>query len=95
MPYLCNNVRGSAINPIGQIVPNECIYCLKCQANYFDPNTCLPLKQRALRRLRRKPAKTSPWEKTMAEAVINRRSLIIAAAVGVITGGIWALAPSR
>ena len=30
--------------------PNECIYCLKCQANYFDANTCLPLKQRALRR---------------------------------------------
>src|SRR6476619_4277136 len=33
-------------------------------------------------------AKTSTWEKTMAEAVINRRSLIIAAAVGVLTGGI-------
>lgn len=39
-----------AINPIGQIIPNECIYCLQCQANYYDPTTCLPLKQRAARR---------------------------------------------
>ncbi len=39
-----------AINPIGQINPNECIYCLKCQANYYDPNTCIVLKRRAARR---------------------------------------------
>jgi transcriptional regulator of nitric oxide reductase len=39
-----------SINPLGQIVPNECIYCLKCQTNYFDAATCLPLKQRAQRR---------------------------------------------
>ncbi len=39
-----------AIHPLGQINPNECIYCLKCQANYFDPQTCLHLKKRAERR---------------------------------------------
>lgn len=39
-----------AINSLGQINPNECIYCLKCQANYYDATTCLPLKQRAPRR---------------------------------------------
>lgn len=39
-----------AINPIGQIVPNECIYCLQCQANYYDPTICLPLRQRAARK---------------------------------------------
>ncbi len=39
-----------AINSLGQINPNECIYCLKCQANYYDSTTCLPLKQRAQRR---------------------------------------------
>ncbi len=39
-----------AINPMGQIVPNECIYCLQCQANHYDATTCLPLKQRAARR---------------------------------------------
>jgi NosR/NirI family nitrite reductase transcriptional regulator len=39
-----------AIHPLGQINPNECIYCLKCQANYYDPETCLHLKKRAERR---------------------------------------------
>jgi transcriptional regulator of nitric oxide reductase len=39
-----------AIHPLGQINPNECIYCLKCQANYFDDTICLHLKKRAERR---------------------------------------------
>lgn len=38
-----------AIDPIGRINPNECIYCLKCQANYHDAETCVPLKMRARR----------------------------------------------
>lgn len=39
-----------AIHPNGQINPNECIHCLRCQTNYFDPATCPPLKERARRR---------------------------------------------
>ncbi|MEJ1157653.1 4Fe-4S binding protein [Prosthecomicrobium sp. N25] len=39
-----------AIDPIGRISANECIYCLRCQANYHDADTCLVLKQRARRR---------------------------------------------
>jgi len=39
-----------AIHPLGEINPNECIYCLKCQANYFDDEICLHLKKRAQRR---------------------------------------------
>ena len=39
-----------AIHPLGQINPNECIHCLKCQANYFDHEVCLHLKKRAQRR---------------------------------------------
>jgi transcriptional regulator of nitric oxide reductase len=39
-----------AIHPLGQINPNECIYCLQCQANYFDHSVCLHLKKRAERR---------------------------------------------
>ena len=39
-----------AIHPDGHINPNECIHCLKCQTNYFDPLTCPPLKARAQRR---------------------------------------------
>lgn len=38
-----------AIDPIGRINPNECIYCLQCQVNYHDQNTCVPLKMRARR----------------------------------------------
>ena len=50
-----------AIHPLGQINPNECIYCLKCQANYFDQETCLHLKKRAQRRQpAASPAKAAP-----------------------------------
>lgn len=46
-----------AIHPLGQINPNECIYCLKCQANYFDDEICLHLKKRAQRRQPMPPPK--------------------------------------
>jgi hypothetical protein len=39
-----------AIHPLGNINPNECIYCLQCQANYFDPAVCPPLARREERR---------------------------------------------
>jgi NosR/NirI family transcriptional regulator, nitrite reductase regulator len=39
-----------AIHPLGQINPNECIYCLKCQANYLDAAVCLHIKKRIERR---------------------------------------------
>ncbi len=39
-----------AIHPLGEINPNECIYCLQCQANYFDPAVCPPLAKRDERR---------------------------------------------
>ena len=42
-----------AIHPNGEINPNECIHCLKCQVNYFDDQTCPPLIQRRERRDRR------------------------------------------
>ena len=39
-----------AIHPMGAINPNECIHCLRCQATYYDANTCLALKMRQARR---------------------------------------------
>ncbi len=39
-----------AIHPMGNINPNECIYCLRCQMNYYDETTCRALKDRARRR---------------------------------------------
>lgn len=54
---ICNTTcTVQAINPLGEITPNECIYCLQCQANYYDATTCLPLKRRALRRAGGGPA---------------------------------------
>jgi len=41
-----------AIHPMGNINPNECIYCLRCQMNYYDETTCRALKDRARRRSR-------------------------------------------
>lgn len=48
-----------AIHPNGQINPNECIHCLRCQTNYFDQTTCPPLKERARRRAAFAPKKTT------------------------------------
>jgi len=39
-----------AIHPLGQINPNECIHCLRCQTNYYDDKLCPPLIQRRTRR---------------------------------------------
>ena len=39
-----------AIHPSGEINPNECIYCLKCQTLYFDTHTCPPMIVRRKRR---------------------------------------------
>jgi transcriptional regulator of nitric oxide reductase/ferredoxin len=45
-----------AILPTGQISPNECIHCLRCQVNYHDAWLCPPLIERRKRRERRQSA---------------------------------------
>ncbi len=42
-----------AIHPSGAINPNECIYCLGCQLEYFDDTVCPPLAAQRKRRERR------------------------------------------
>ena len=42
-----------AIHPNGEINPNECIHCLRCQVNYHDEEICPPLIQRRQRRANR------------------------------------------
>jgi len=44
-----------AIHPLGSINPNECIHCMRCQATYYDDQTCLALKRRLTRRMAVKP----------------------------------------
>lgn len=42
-----------AIQPEGPIHPGECIYCLNCQANYWNDGVCPPLIERRRRAERR------------------------------------------
>lgn len=45
-----------AIKPTGEIIENECHYCLECQVNYWDNHICPPLvdkRKRAEKRARR------------------------------------------
>lgn len=42
-----------AIHPTGQINPNECLYCLGCQANYSNDSVCPPLVLRRTKREKR------------------------------------------
>ncbi len=51
-----------AIHPLGQINPNECVYCLRCQMIYNNEDICVPLKMRARRRAGagRPPAPPAP-----------------------------------
>jgi ferredoxin len=48
-----------AIHPTGQINPNECIHCLRCQVNYYDEYVCPPLIERRKRREQRQAAKAA------------------------------------
>ncbi len=41
-----------AIDPLGNINPNECLYCLHCQQNYYDEHVC-PVVIHALARARK------------------------------------------
>ena len=52
-----------AIHPDGHINPNECIHCLRCQTNYFDPTTCPPLKAREQRRAAHRAARARSSQK--------------------------------
>ncbi|MBM3596755.1 MAG: 4Fe-4S binding protein [Alphaproteobacteria bacterium] len=49
-----------AIHPDGHINSNECIYCLRCQTNYFDDSVCPPLIMRRTRRDHRGAARDHP-----------------------------------
>jgi transcriptional regulator of nitric oxide reductase len=47
-----------SIHPTGAINPNECIYCLNCQVQYFDDEVCPPLVAQRRRRERRQALST-------------------------------------
>jgi len=48
---LCaKNCMVQAIHPLGQINPNECLYCMHCQVIYWDDHKCPPLVMKRERR---------------------------------------------
>lgn len=55
-----------AIHPEGNINPNECIHCLRCQSLYLDDRICPPLVARRKRRERRE-ALSAGRDVSMAE----------------------------
>lgn len=48
-----SNCQISAIKPTGEIIDNECHYCLECQVTYWDDERCPPLVQKRDRKERR------------------------------------------
>ncbi|MEH6569574.1 MAG: 4Fe-4S binding protein [Halioglobus sp.] len=40
----------AAIKPTGEIIDNECHYCLECQVTYWDENRCPPLVEKRKKR---------------------------------------------
>ncbi|MEH6589036.1 MAG: 4Fe-4S binding protein [Halioglobus sp.] len=40
----------AAIRPTGEIIDNECHYCLECQVNYWDDHHCPPLVEKRKKR---------------------------------------------
>ena len=49
-----------AIHPLGQINPNECIYCMHCQVVYWDDHVCPPLIMKREGRGRKASASARP-----------------------------------
>lgn len=47
------NCQISAIKPTGEIIDNECHYCLECQVTYWDEHRCPPLVVRREKREKR------------------------------------------
>jgi NosR/NirI family nitrous oxide reductase transcriptional regulator len=46
----------AAIKPTGEIIDNECHYCLECQVTYWDQQRCPPLVEKRKKRESRKVA---------------------------------------
>ena len=61
-----NECMVQAINPLGEINPNECLYCLHCQVRYQDEKICPVCIKRSRRRARLRGEDPGP-DPTMPE----------------------------
>jgi len=66
---LCaKNCMVQAIHPLGQINPNECLYCMHCQVIYWDDHKCPPLIMKRERRGKKSVAPSVATPISAAEA---------------------------
>ncbi len=62
-----NECMVQAINPLGEINPNECLYCLHCQVRYQDTTVC-PVCIKRAKRLARSSGIDTGSDASMPEA---------------------------
>jgi NosR/NirI family nitrous oxide reductase transcriptional regulator len=62
------NCMVQAIHPLGQINPNECLYCMHCQVIYWDDHKCPPLVMKRERRGKKSVAPSVATPISAAEA---------------------------
>jgi len=66
---LCaKNCMVQAIHPLGQINPNECLYCMHCQVIYWDDHVCPPLVMKRERRGKKAAIRKAETEKELEPA---------------------------
>jgi len=62
---ICSNeCMVQAIHPLGEINPNECLYCMHCQVRYQDDSICPVRIKRARRRARLRGESVEPFTST-------------------------------
>lgn len=69
-----------AIHPEGNINPNECLYCLHCQVNYYDEHICPVKIEKRVKRERREANAASFKQKNSIQVTdIKHQSALLAA----------------
>lgn len=69
---LCaKNCMVQAIHPLGQINPNECLYCMHCQVIYWDDHQCPPLIMKRERRGKKSAAQAAASRQPPTEADVK------------------------
>jgi NosR/NirI family nitrous oxide reductase transcriptional regulator len=75
---LCaKNCMVQAIHPLGQINPNECLYCMHCQVIYWDDHKCPPLVMKRERRGKKSVARpATSLERPVEEDVTSNEAAL-------------------
>jgi NosR/NirI family nitrous oxide reductase transcriptional regulator len=63
----------SAIKPTGEIIDNECHYCLECQVTYSDEHRCPPLVEKRKKREKREQRESHPADIITSDQPVDLR----------------------